>query len=378
MTGKAPQNQMFHGGPAVEHLDVSVYRIPTDLPGGDATLTWNATTLVLVEAAAAGVTGLGYTYGSPASAPVIARELADLVVGHDAFAVPASNDRMSRALRNAGRPGIAAGAVSAVDTALWDLKARLLGLPLVRLLGAVRDTVEVYGSGGFTTYDDAQLEEQLRGWTGVGIERVKIKVAESWGRCEARDLHRTALARRIAGDTAELYVDANGGYTRKQAVRMAASMAGLGVIWVEEPVSSDDLTGLRAVRDAVTADVAAGEYGYDLPYFARMAASEAVDCLQADVTRCGGITTWLRAAAVAEGLGLHISGHCAPHLHAHAAAAVPNTRHLEWFHDHVRIENMLFSGTLDPQGGTVTPGASGEPGHGLTLNRAAADRYRTA
>ncbi|MFE1250179.1 enolase C-terminal domain-like protein [Streptomyces sp. NPDC058735] len=378
MTRKPPRDQRLHDGPVVERLAVSVYRIPTDLPGGDATLTWDATTLVLVEATAAGVTGLGYTYGSPATAPVVAHELADFVVGHDAFAVPAANDRMSRALRNAGRPGIAAGAVSAVDTALWDLKARLLDLPLVRLLGAVRDEVAVYGSGGLTTYDDARLEQQLRGWTGQGIDRVKIKVAESWGRCEARDLHRTALARRTVGDGADLYVDANGGYTRKQAVRMAAAMTDLGVTWLEEPVSSDDLTGLRAVRDAVTADVAAGEYGYDLPYLTRMAASGAVDCLQADVTRCGGITVWLRAAAVAEGLGLHISGHCAPHLHAHVAAAVPNTRHLEWFHDHSRIEDMLFHGTLDPQGGTVRPGASGEPGHGLTPDRAAADRYRTA
>ncbi|KES07794.1 mandelate racemase [Streptomyces toyocaensis] len=362
----------------MERLDVSVYRIPTDLPGGDATLTWDATTLVLVEATAADRTGLGFTYGSPATAPVVGHELAGLVVGHDAFDVPAANDRVSRALRNTGRPGIAAGAVSAVDTALWDLKARLLGLPLVRLLGAARDEVPVYGSGGLTTYDDTQLERQLRGWTDQGIDRVKIKVAESWGRHEARDLHRTALASRTVGDTAGLFVDANGGYTRKQAVRMAAAMAGLGVTWLEEPVSSDDLSGLREVRDAVTADVAAGEYGYGLPYFARMAASGAVDCLQADVTRCGGVTVWLRAAAVAEGLGLHISGHCAPHLHAHVAAAVPNTRHLEWFHDHVRIENMLFHGTLDPRGGTVTPGASGEPGHGLTLNRPAADLHRIA
>jgi L-alanine-DL-glutamate epimerase-like enolase superfamily enzyme len=357
--GRAP-----HDGPAVERLAVSVYRVPTDLPGGDATLTWDSTTLVLVEAGAADRTGLGFTYGSPAAAPVVAHELADLVVGHDAFDVPAANDRMSRALRNAGRPGIAAGAVSAVDTALWDLKARLLELPLVRLLGAARDEVAVYGSGGLTTYDDTGLERQLRGWTEQGIDRVKIKVAESW--------------RRTVGNAAELYVDANGGYTRKQAVRMAAALTDLGVTWLEEPVSSDDLTGLREVRDAVTADVAAGEYGYDLPYLTRMAASGAVDCLQADVTRCGGITVWLRAAAVAEGLGLHISGHCAPHLHGHVAAAVPNTRHLEWFHDHVRIENMLFRGTLDPGGGTVAPGAGGEPGHGLTLDRTAADRYRVA
>jgi L-alanine-DL-glutamate epimerase-like enolase superfamily enzyme len=362
----------------VERLSVSVYEIPTDLPGGDGTLTWDSTTLILVEAAADGRSGIGYTYGSAATAPVVEHELARLVVGHDAFAVPAANDRMSRAVRNTGRPGVAAHAVSAVDTALWDLKARLLGMPLVRLLGAARTEVAVYGSGGLTTYHDARLEQQLRRWTEQGIERVKIKVAESWGRCEARDLHRTRLARRVVGETAELYVDANGGYTRKQAVRMAARMADLGVSWLEEPVSSDDLTGLRVVRDAVTADVAAGEYGYDLPYLSRMAGSGAVDCLQADVTRCGGITVWLRAAAVAEGLGLHISGHCAPNLHAHVAAAVPNTRHLEWFHDHARIEDLLFHGALDPEGGRVTPGISGEPGHGLALNRTAAERFRTS
>ncbi|MFG2634475.1 enolase C-terminal domain-like protein [Streptomyces sp. NPDC048362] len=378
MTHPRPTPSVFRDGPAVEHLGVRVYRIPTDLPGGDATLTWNATTLVLVEAGAAGRTGIGWTYGSAAVAPVVRDELSSLVMGHDAFDVPAANDRMSRAVRNTGRPGVAAGAISAVDTALWDLKARLLGLPLVRLLGAARDRVAVYGSGGLTTYDDDRLERQLRDWADQGIDRVKIKVAESWGREEARDLHRTRLARGVVGDAAELYVDANGGYTRKQAVRVAAATADLGVTWLEEPVSSDDLAGLRVVRDAVTADVAAGEYGYDLPYLTRMAASGAVDCLHADVTRCGGVTVWLRAAAVAEGLGLHISGHCAPHLHAHVAAAVPNVRHLEWFHDHVRIENMLFRGTLDPEGGTVTPGASGEPGHGLTLDQRAAEPYRVA
>ncbi|MUT88978.1 mandelate racemase [Streptomyces sp. Z38] len=377
MTHPASSARPLHDGPAVEHLSVSVYRVPTDLPGGDATLAWDATTLVLVEVTAAGHTGLGWTYGSAATAPVVRDELSGLVTGHDAFDVPAAGDRMSRAVRNTGRPGIAAGAISAVDTALWDLKARLLGLPLVRLLGAARTEVAVYGSGGLTPYDDTQLERQLRGWTEQGIDRVKIKIGESWGREESRDLHRTRLARKVVGDAADLYVDANGGYTRKQAVRMAGAMADSGVTWLEEPVSSDDLAGLRVVRDAVAADVTAGEYGYDLPYLTRMAASGAVDCLQADVTRCGGITVWLRAAAVAEGLGLHLSGHCAPHLHAHVAAAVPNTRHLEWFHDHVRVENLLFHGTLDPDGGTVTPGASGEPGHGLALNRTAAERFRT-
>lgn len=364
-------------GPPVEHLTVSCYRVPTDLPGGDATLTWDSTTLVLVEVSAAGQTGIGWTYGSAATVPVVQDELAALVIGHDAFDIPAANDAMGRAVRNTGRPGIAAGAISAADNALWDLKARLFGVPLVRLLGRARGEVAVYGSGGLTTYDDSRLAEQLRGWSEQGIDRVKIKIGESWGREESRDLHRVGLARRVIGNEAGLYVDANGGYTRKQAVRMAGALADSGVTWLEEPVSSDDLTGLRVVRDAVAADVAAGEYGYDLPYFARMAAAGAVDCLQADATRCGGITVWLRAAAVAEAHGLHISGHCAPHMHAHAAAAVPNIRHLEWFHDHVRIKNMLFHGVLDPHGGTVGPGSSGVPGHGLELDRAAAERYRT-
>ena len=146
--------------------------------------------------------------------------------------------------------------------------------------------------------------------------------------------------------------------------------------WFEEPVSSDDLDGLREVRDRGPADVAAGEYGYDLSYFRRMCAAGAVDCLQADVSRCGGITEWLRAAAVAAAHGLQISGHCAPHLHAHVAAAVPNLRHLEWFHDHVRIESMLFDGALDPAGGVIRP-APAAPGLGLVFRDADAKPYRT-
>jgi L-alanine-DL-glutamate epimerase-like enolase superfamily enzyme len=362
------------GGAAVDRLDVQVLTVPTETPEADGTLAWDATTMVLVQAHAGTATGLGWTYGATAAAQVVTGLLADTVTGRPAFDVPAANAAMSRAVRNAGRPGLVAGAISAVDIALWDLKARLLGLPLVDLLGAARTDVPVYGSGGFTTFTRRQLAEQLRGWCDLGIERVKIKIGEDEGRNESRDLARTELAREVIGDRRDLYVDANGAYTRKQAVRMGRGLAELGVSWFEEPVSSDDLAGLALVRDAVTADVTAGEYGYDLPYFARMAPS--VDCLQADATRCGGITVWLRAAAVAEAHGLQLSAHCAPHVHAHPGAAVPNMRHLEWFHDHVRIEDLLFDGTLDPDGGRVRPGADGAPGLGLTLRPEAARRYR--
>jgi L-alanine-DL-glutamate epimerase-like enolase superfamily enzyme len=364
--------------PRVDSVEAAAYKVPTDAPEGDGTLTWDATTLVLARVRAGDTEGLGWTYGSAASASVISGELAQVVRGRPALDVPGCSEAMIRAVRNVTRPGVAGYAISALDVALWDLKARLLGLPLYRLLGAARDEVPVYGSGGFTTYGDEQLREQLTGWAaGQHIPRVKIKIGESWGGDPARDLARMRQAREIVGDQVELYVDANGGYGRKQAIRVmnAATADGLDVRWFEEPVSSDDLDGLREVRDAVAPDVTAGEYGWDLPYFRRMCAAGAVDCLQADVSRCGGITEWLRAAAVAASYGLQVSGHCAPHVHVHAAAAIPNLRHLEWFHDHVRIESMFFDGTLDPDGGAIRPSPDA-PGLGLDFRAGDAEAYR--
>jgi L-alanine-DL-glutamate epimerase-like enolase superfamily enzyme len=360
----------------IDSIEAGVYTIPTDAPEADGTLSWDSTTMVLVQARAAGTTGIGWTYGPAACATVISALLAGVVQNRDALDVAGVFHAMVKAVRNAGRPGAVGYAISAVDVALWDLKARLLDLPLHRLLGAVRETVPVYGSGGFTTYDDRQLREQLTGWVrDQRIPRVKIKIGQSWGARAARDLERMRQARAIIGDDAQLFVDANGGYGRKQAIRVMQAAADLDVTWFEEPVSSDDIEGLREVRDAVSADVTAGEYGHDLYYFRRLCEAGAVDCLQADVSRCGGITEWLRVAAVAAAHGLEISAHCGPHLHAHVACATPNLRHLEWFHDHVRIESLFFDGALDPAGGTVRPDPAA-PGLGLTPRTADMERYR--
>ncbi|GGL11517.1 enolase C-terminal domain-like protein [Mangrovihabitans endophyticus] len=354
-------------------LTATAYTIPTDAPEGDGTLAWSSTTLVLAEASADGVTGIGWTYAPAVAAQIITGMLADVVTDADPDDVPAAWLAMQRRIRNAGRPGVAGMALSAVDNALWDLKARRHGLPLARLLGGARAVVEVYGSGGFTTYDADRQHAQLAGWVHEqGIPRVKIKIGESWGADTGRDLARMAAARKTIGD-AELYVDANGGYARKQAIRVMRTAADLDVRWFEEPVSSDDLAGLGQVRDAVRPDVAAGEYGYDLVYFARMAPH--VDCLQIDVTRCGGITEFQRAAAVAAAHGLEVSGHCAPHQHLAVAAATPNMRHLEWFHDHARIETMLFADAATPIGGRVTPHRDA-PGNGYAFRRADAEKWR--
>ncbi|MBB6474134.1 enolase C-terminal domain-like protein [Sphaerisporangium rubeum] len=355
-------------------LTARAYHVPTDAPEADGTFAWTGTTAVVAHASSSGITGLGWTYAPVAAAGIVTGMLAPAVADLDPDDVPRAWAAMARRLRNAGRPGVAGCALSAADCALWDLKARRHGLALAQLLGRVRDDVPVYGSGGFTTYDEERQHRQLAHWTGEqGIPRVKIKIGESWGRRPGRDLRRMAAARRTVGDDVELFVDANGAYTRKQAVRIMREAAGLDVRWFEEPVSSDDLEGLGIVRDAVDADVAAGEYGYDLVYFERMAPF--VDCQQIDVTRCGGVSEFLRAAAVAAAHGLEVSGHCAPHQHLAVAAAVPNLRHLEWFHDHVRVESMLFDGTRPVVDGRVAA-VRDAPGNGLVLKEPDAERWR--
>jgi len=360
----------------VTKLEASAYTIPTDAPEADGTMTWDSTTLVLVQVHAGGLVGTGWTYGPSAVVALVSGKLASVVEGRSALDASAVYFSMWEQLRNAGRPGIGSLALSAIDTAMWDLQARLLGLPLHRLLGAHRDEVPVYGSGGFTAYDDRQTTEQLEGWVGAGIPRVKIKVGESRGGRTGRDTARVRLARKVIGPFVELFVDANGGYGPQQAIRWYDEVAASDVRWFEEPVSSDDLDGLRRVRDAVGADVTAGEYGYDLTYFERMCAAQAVDCLQIDVTRCGGITEWRRVAAVAAAHHLDVSGHCAPNVTVPVAAATPNFRHLEWFHDHVRIETMLFDGAREAPGGVAR--LSDAPGNGVTWRAKDAEQYRVA
>ncbi len=215
------------------------------------------------------------------------------------MAVPAAWEAMVHAIRNLGRPGICSMAIAAVDSCLWDLKARLLDVPLVTLLGAAHDGAPVYGSGGFTSYSTAQLQKQLGGWVAEGIPRVKMKI----GAHPDQDLDRVRAARQAIGPEPELFVDANGAYSRKQALDFADAFTEFGVSWFEEPVSADDLAGLHLLRDRAPAgmEIAAGEYGYDLWYFRRMLEAEAVDVLQADATRCAGITGFLQVGAALSG-----------------------------------------------------------------------------
>lgn len=357
---------------SIDQVAASVYKIPTEQPESDGTLQWDATTLVVVEATGGNRQGLGYGYADEATATLIKSKLADVVQGRDAMAVPNAWAAMIHAIRNLGRPGICSMAISAVDVALWDLKAKLLDVPLVTLLGRTWERMAVYGSGGFTSYSIEKLQEQLGGWVETGIDRVKMKI----GRQPEHDLERIEAAREAIGLDAELFVDANGGYSRKQALDFAERMREYGVTWFEEPVSSDDLEGLRLLRDRAPGGMAitAGEYGYDTPYFRRMLAAGAVDVLQADATRCEGITGFLQAGALCDAWMIPLSSHTAPSIHIHPACALRRMCHMEYFFDHVRIEHMLFEGALSPVDGMLQPDLS-RPGLGLEFKRADAAQY---
>jgi L-alanine-DL-glutamate epimerase-like enolase superfamily enzyme len=354
-------------------MSVDAYRIPTDAPESDGTFEWNATTLVAVHVDCGGARGFGYTYGDRVIAQLIQQTLGPVLQDRDALQTGARWHDMAAALRNVGRPGIGAMAIAAIDTALWDAKGKLLGAPLAALLGASRAAIPAYGSGGFTSYSLERLEEQLGGWAAEGLRFVKMKV----GRDPQQDPLRVRTARRAIGEAVALFVDANGAYTRKQALAEAEAFAVHNVAWFEEPVSSDDLEGLRLLRDRAPAGMAisAGEYGYDSFYFRRMLDAGAVDVLQADATRCGGVTGFMEAAALCAARGMPLSSHCAPSLHRPLMCAARKGVHLEYFHDHARIEEMLFDGFAAPRDGLLYCDEE-RAGLGVELKTRDAERFR--
>lgn len=362
----------LHAEVPITALDVRAFTVPTATPESDGTLQWDATTMVYVEVHGGGRSGIGFTYADVSTAKLIESLFSGTVVGEDAMAIGARWNDMYAKARNLGHDGITSMAVSAIDVALWDLKGKLLGVPTYTLLGAARASVPVYGSGGFTAYSTRQLCDQLTGWVSDGIARVKMKV----GRDAKADLERVTAARNAIGVAAELFVDANGAYSVQQAVAQARYFAQQRITWFEEPVFREDYVGTRQVREHAPPgmEISDGEYGYGLYQFARMIEAGMLDVLQADATRCGGFSGLMAVDGLCQTAMIPLSTHCAPHLHVHAAMACKQLRHIEYFYDHYRIEEMLFDGAAEPENGELSPDAS-RPGIGLELRRTDAERY---
>jgi L-alanine-DL-glutamate epimerase-like enolase superfamily enzyme len=357
----------------IQRLEASAFKVATDFPESDGTAEWNSTTLILVELGAGKNSGLGYSYAHECCVPFIRETLFPIVREKNPFSISPLWNEMNVAVRNFGHSGIAASAIAAVEIALWDLKAKILNLPLVKLLGSAREKIPVYGSGGFTSYSEKQLREQFQKWVGEGISMVKMKI----GREPDHDESRVKSARKAIGEKAKLFVDANGAFTPKQALNFAEKFSEQNVAWLEEPVSSDDLRGLNFLRERAPAqiEIAAGEYNYDLWQAQKMLDARAVDVLQADATRCG-ITGFLQMANLCDAFEIPLSAHTAPALHAHLCCAATRAEHVEYFHDHVRIEQLFFDGaTTRHKNGFLQPDFSA-PGLGLEFKKKNAEKYK--
>lgn len=346
----------------IKKIKATALSIPTQKTESDGTLKWHSTTIIIVEINAEDKKGIGYTYSHSSAAHLINDKFSPLLLQKNALNVKNCWELMKNSVRNLGAAGISSCAISAVDTALWDLKARILDIPLVQLFDQIHASVPIYGSGGFTSYSNKELQTQFAHWKSMGINKFKMKI----GRHPQKDMQRIQDAREVIGDKCELFVDANGAFNVKEALFFAEKMQKYGVTWFEEPVSSDNLSGLNYLRDRAPAEmeISAGEYGYDLYYFQKMLQAKAVDVLQADCTRCGGYTGFKKINHLCEGYFINLSSHTAPQLHLPITLSSSSIRHMEYFYDHVRIENMLFDGVILPIDGNLSPDLS-KSGHGL-------------
>lgn len=354
---------------------ISAYTIPTDAPESDGTAKWDSTTIVIVELTADGISGLGYSYANLAAARICEELIKKVILNCDPFDIPLLHSAMDRQVRNWGRPGLVSSAISAIDTCLWDLKARLLEEPLLCLLGKVRDTIPAYGSGGFTSYTEKELIDQLAGWADEGFSCVKMKI----GTHPEEDVARVTAVQKALKGKAQLYVDANGAYDRQQALHKSRQFGDLGVVWFEEPVTSDDRTGLHFLveRSPAVMKIAAGEYNYTLDDARLLIEAQAIDILQTDVTRCGGVSNFIKIGELCEICHYPYSAHTAPSIHAPLCCSLVAAVNVEYFHDHVRIEHMLFDGAISAANGTLKPDLS-RPGLGLDLKRSDAEKFQVS
>jgi L-alanine-DL-glutamate epimerase-like enolase superfamily enzyme len=354
---------------------ISAFTVPTTQPESDGTAEWNSTTIVIIELTADGVTGIGYSYANSAAAKVAEELVKKQILNTDPFDIPALHSALDRQVRNWGRPGLVASAISAIDTCLWDLKARLLEEPLPCLLGKVRDEIQAYGSGGFTSYTEKELIDQLTGWAEEGFAFVKMKI----GTHPDQDVARVTAVQKALNGSAQLYVDANGAYDRQQALHKSREFGDLGVTWFEEPVTSDDRVGLHLMVERAPAvmKIAAGEYNYTLDDARLLIEAQAVDVLQTDVTRCGGVSNFIKIGHLCEICHYPYSAHTAPSIHASLCCSVLPAMNVEYFYDHVRIEQMFFDGAITAHDGKLKPDLS-RHGLGLEFKRSDAEPYQVS
>ncbi|MFE7629793.1 mandelate racemase/muconate lactonizing enzyme family protein [Kocuria sp. NPDC057446] len=354
----------------VRHVTLSTATLPLRTPISDAKVFTGRqrpmTEVVFLFAEITtqqGHAGVGFSYSKRAGGPAQyahAKEVAEGLLGEDPNDIAKVYDKLLWAGASVGRSGVATQALAAIDVALWDLKAKRAGLPLAKLLGAHRDSVRTYNtSGGFLNASLEEVQDRATRSLEEGIGGIKIKVGLP---DSAEDLRRVAGVREHIGADVPLMVDANQQWDRTTALRMGRRLEEFDLVWIEEPLDAYDAEGHAQLAAALDTPVATGEMLASVAEHVRLIESRACDIIQPDAPRVGGITQFLRLAALADQRRLGLAPHFAMEIHLHLAAAYPRepwVEHFDWL-------DPLFEERLETRDGRML--VPGRPGLGITLS----------
>jgi L-alanine-DL-glutamate epimerase-like enolase superfamily enzyme len=345
-------------------------RVPISPAIADATHVLRFMDLILVEVRAGEFCGssymLSFDYGPAVLRGLVDQELKRRVLGMEADDIRAVYETNLRATEYIGREGVAMWGTAAIDVALWDLLARRLGVPVSLLFGAITKAVPVYGSGGWISYTDEQLADEVSRYVSRGFAGVKIKI----GGDEDRDVERVRAARRAIGTDRKLMVDANQGLTLERALRLARRLEEFRLEWFEEPFPKDDLESYARLSNATEIPLAAGEREFGVPPFRRLVAARCLSVVQPDLLRVGGVTGWRQVAGLADSYLLRIAPHFYREYDVHLAAAQPNLIAIESFD---WLDPLLEAPFEVRDGLAAVPD---RPGFGVTFRQEAIREYR--
>ncbi|MGJ3190809.1 mandelate racemase/muconate lactonizing enzyme family protein [Paenarthrobacter nitroguajacolicus] len=357
----------------IRHVKLSTARLPLTVPISDAKVFTGRqkpmTEVVFLFAEITteqGHSGLGFSYSKRAGGPAQyahAKEVAEGIIGEDPNDIGKIYTKLLWAGASVGRSGVATQALAAIDIALYDLKAKRAGLPLAKLLGSYRDSVQTYNtSGGFLNATLDEVKERATQSLDDGIGGIKIKVGLPDSK---EDLRRVAGVREHIGWDVPLMVDANQQWDRATALRMGRQLEEFNLIWIEEPLDAYDFEGHAHLAQVLDTPIATGEMLASVAEHKGLINANSCDIIQPDAPRVGGITQFLRLAALADERGLGLAPHFAMEIHLHLAAAYPRepwVEHFDWL-------DPLFEERLETKNGRMI--VPDRPGLGVTLSEQA-------
>ena len=271
---------------------------------------------------------LTFDYGPELLKGIVDTELKDLVVGQNPLLIEKIRGDCLKQVEYIGHSGVAAWGVAAIDIALWDILGKHLNSPVAFLLGACRDSVPIYGSGGWLSYSMDQLLEEVTSYARRGFKGVKMKVGS--GNMK-QDVERVKAVRKAIGDDLIMMVDANQGWNTHEARQFYRQVQDCNIFWFEEPIPKDDWDGYANLANALDIPLATGEREYSLSNFREMLTRRAASVIQPDALRIGGITQWMKLARLCEAFGVRVASHFYKEIDVHCLAACPNALFLEYF-----------------------------------------------